>query len=64
MIVLRDQMVLAAPVALRDHARGSATVGIDGGTMAVTVTGVFTLPPVGPGGFSLGFSAGFNRSES
>lgn len=35
MIALRDQMALAAPVALRDQARGSAVAGIDGGTVTI-----------------------------
>ena len=36
MIALRDQLALAAPVALRDQARGSAVARIDGGTVTIT----------------------------
>jgi hypothetical protein len=44
-IALRDQLALAAPVALRDQVRGSAVAGIADGTITITVVLGIAAPP-------------------
>lgn len=44
-IALGDQLALTAPLALADQAFGTVTVGIDGGTMTVTVAPPSAAPP-------------------
>lgn len=44
-VTLGDQLALVAPLALADQAFGTVTVGIDGGTMTVTVGAPIAAPP-------------------